>query len=177
MRVIGAIGIMDADWQTGGQEGQATTRDSDATRSAPHIGHVRRPAAIAGIALQRRGKRTAQASVIVVAVLVALFAPWGAGAAILLGLLAASASGLVDSRVSIALGLLCIACCPLAIVGQQYGWLSQSVLVGYYAANVGLYTLSGAVGTLTTWAFYFMGIGLIGQIVRYVARQREPNGA
>lgn len=108
-------------------------------------------------------------------VLTALLAHWGVGAALLLGLLIASVSGFIDSRLSLMLGVLCIACCPLVIIARQGAWLSQSVLVGYYAANAGLYTLIGVPDTLTRWAFYLLGIGLLGQIMRYVVRRREQN--
>lgn len=139
-------------------------------------GDMQRLVAMIGRTLRRDRQRWLRGAFVVGVVLIALIAHWGLGAIVLLGLLAASGAGFIDSRVSVVLGLLCLACCPLVIVAQQGAWLAQSVLVGYYAASVGLYTLSGAPNTLTLWAFSLIGIGLAGQVIRYVARQKVRHG-
>lgn len=139
-------------------------------------GEMQHLVATIGRTSRRERQRWLRGALVAGVILIALLAHWGLGAVVLLGLLAASVAGFVDSRASVALGLLCIACCPLVIVAQQGAWLAQSVLVGYYAASVGLYTLSGAPNTLTLWAFSLIGIGLAGQVIRYVARQKERHG-
>ncbi len=92
---------------------------------------------------------------------------WDAGAALFLGLLALSLSGLVDGRVSVVAGLIGIASCPLLIIADQQGWLARSTLVNYYAANAGIITLNGTADQMAVWAYYFLCIGAVAQIARY----------
>src|SRR5437764_8666687 len=63
---------------------------------------------------------------ITAAVVICALLRWDAGASFFLGLLAASVSGLLDGRVSVAAGLACLACCPLLLLAEQYAWLQQS---------------------------------------------------
>lgn len=98
------------------------------------------------------------------------------GAAFLLGLFIASITHLVDARLSIVLGLVCLACSPILPIAEQNAWLQRSTLVNYYAANLGLYSLKGAADTVASWAYYFLCIGVAAQIVRYAGRERSRNG-
>lgn len=97
------------------------------------------------------------------------------GAAFLLGLFVASVTQLVDGRLSIVLGLVCLACSPILPIAEQHAWLQRSTLVNYYAANLGLYSLKGAADTVASWAYYFLCVGVAAQIVRYVGRERRRN--
>lgn len=108
-------------------------------------------------------------------VVLAVLLSWGVGAAILLGLLAASVIGLADSRLSLAIGIACIACCPLVIIAEQGTWLQQSPFVNYYISIIGLDSFANSVDTLTTWAFYFISIGLIARIVHYAIRDKASD--
>lgn len=112
----------------------------------------------------------------VAVVLIVLSLKWGGGAAFLLGLLTASVFGVVDGRVSVTAGILCVACCPLGLIAQDGAWLQQSSLVNYYAASVGIYSFQNVTSTVITWAFYLLCIGTMGRIVQYVAaRTRGDN--
>lgn len=90
-------------------------------------------------------------------------------------MLAASVCSLVDPRVSIAIGLLCLALYPVAALAERNAWLQQSPVVGYYAATVGLYSAKGIIDALTSWAFYFLGIGLVGRLARYMILVQEKS--
>ncbi len=107
------------------------------------------------------------------ALAIAVLIHWDPGAMFYVGLLAASVTGLIDGRVSVAAGLLCIVCCPLLLIVDQEAWLQQSSLVNYYAANTGLYDLSNAADTMAIWAFYFLSIGVVALTVQYVVRERR----
>lgn len=96
----------------------------------------------------------------------------GGGLATLLVILGASILGLVDVRVSIAVGLLCLASYPVLVVADHYAWLQQSSLVNYFAANIGIYSLKSTIDAMMTLAFYFLGIGLLGLITRYIVRRQ-----
>ncbi len=117
--------------------------------------------------------RTLVAQVAATLIVALITLRWGEGAAILLALLAASVSGLVDGRLSVALGLLCLACGPILLIGAQHTWLQQSTLVNYYISSAGINSLRSAAATLTTWAYYLLAIGLIGLIRSYVAQGRK----
>jgi len=111
-----------------------------------------------------------------IAVAVLAFLRWDAGAAFFLALLTASVTGLVDRRVSAVLGLLCLASCPLLLIADREAWLQRSSLVDYYAANAGLYDPSAAAEQTAVWAYYFLCIGVVAQIVRYtVMRKRHDS--
>jgi hypothetical protein len=114
--------------------------------------------------------------VLTVAVVLVAFWYWGAQAAFYLGLLASSVFGLIDGRVSVVAGLLGIAACPLLLIADQQAWLQRSTLVNYYAAGAGLVTLNGTADTMAIWAYYFLCIAVLAQIVRYVARERRRDG-
>jgi hypothetical protein len=101
---------------------------------------------------------------------------WGAQAAFFLGLLASSICGLIDGRVSVVAGLLGIAACPLLLIADQQAWLQRSTLVNYYAAGAGLVTLNGAADQMAIWAYYFLCIAVLAQIVRYAAREMRRDG-
>jgi len=109
---------------------------------------------------------------IVAVVTIAAFLLWGGGAAFFLALFAASICGLVDGRISVVLGLLSLACCPLLLVINREAWLQQSSLVNYYVASLGVYSLSGAADEVAVWAYYFLCIGVVTQIVRYYGREK-----
>ncbi len=110
---------------------------------------------------------------VVVALVAALH--WDVGATLFLGLLSASVVGLLDGRVSVALGLIGLACCPLLLVADQQAWLQRSSLVNYYAADLGLYDLSTATDQMAIWAFYFLCIGVVALIAQYVVRERQDS--
>lgn len=103
----------------------------------------------------------------------ALGLQWELGAAFLLGLLAASVLGLLDGRWSVAAGLVCLACSPILLVGAQHAWLQRSMLVNYYVSTIGIDNLKNVADTLTMWAYYFLGIGLVGLIRSYVVQHRK----
>ncbi len=115
--------------------------------------------------------------VTILVVLAVLMAHWGAGAAVMLGLLAASATTLVDGRFSFGIALLCLASWPLLGLADRQGWLQLSPLVNYYVANAGLYTLKSAPDTVAMWAFYFLCIGLTGRTIQYVLRDKRYDSA
>lgn len=98
------------------------------------------------------------------------------GVAFLLGLFVASLTRLVDGRLSIVLGLICLAWSPILPLAEQNAWLQRSTLVNYYAANLGLYSLKGAADAVASWAYYFLCIGVTAQIVQYVGRERRRHG-
>jgi hypothetical protein len=99
------------------------------------------------------------------------------GAAFFLTLLTASVTGLVDRRVSVALGLVSLASCPLLLIADREAWLQRSTLVNYYATNVGLYNASVAADTMAVWAYYFLSIGVVAQVARgIVTRKRHESG-
>jgi hypothetical protein len=133
---------------------------------------ARRLAVIAGQEVIGDRTRVAMAALTLAVVLVA-FWHWGAQAAIFLGLLAASVCGLLDGRVSVVAGLLGIAACPLLLIADQQAWLQRSTLVNYYAAGAGLVTLNGAADQMAIWAYYFLCIAVLAQIVRYAAREKR----
>ncbi len=116
---------------------------------------------------------------VVVAVLLAYVVSHdSAGAALLCGALAASMCGLVDPRLSIAIGLFFLASYPILVEAESVAWLQQSSLVNYYAANIGIYSMKNVIDTMLAWAFYFLVIGLLGQLVRYlVYREKSFNNA
>jgi len=107
------------------------------------------------------------------AILAALELRLGIGVTAFIGLLVVSATGLIDSRVSVVIGLICLALWPILLIADRYSWLQQSTIVTYYLANAGVYTLTNAADTVVTWAFYFFCIGLVGRIIRYVAQERK----
>ncbi len=112
--------------------------------------------------------------VVVVAVLLAYVVLHdSAGAAFLCGALAASVCGLVDSRLSIAIGLFCLASYPILAAAESVAWLQQSSLVNYYATNIGIYSMKNVIDTMMAWAFYFLVIGLLGQLVRYLVHREK----
>jgi hypothetical protein len=119
--------------------------------------------------------RVATAALTLAVVLVA-FWHWGAQAAFYLGLLVSSLGGLIDGRVSVVAGLLGIAACPLLLIADQQAWLQRSTLVNYYAAGTGLVTLNGAADQMAIWAYYFLCIAVLAQIVRYAAREKRRDG-
>ncbi len=124
--------------------------------------------------MRQWGKLLVQFS-ITLAIVVVAFIHWDGGAAFFLGLLVASVIGLVDGRVSIVLGLLSIAACPLLLIANREAWLQQSTLVNYYFANAGLYDAGVAANAMAVWAYYFLCIGLAAQIVQYfmAGKRRE----
>src|SRR5262245_42482820 len=95
--------------------------------------------------------RLAKVALITAAVLAGLALHWGAEAAFLLGLLAASVSRLIDARLSVLAGLLCIASCPLLLLVEKNAWLEQSALVSYYVAGAGIYNLRAVADMMPTW--------------------------
>lgn len=148
----------------------------DAVHEHRLVAEVVRPAALCmdhAYRLRARGVGLV-ASAFVVGV--ALLLNWGTGSAILLGLLAASVSGLLDRRVLIAAGLSSLACCTILLVAEQHAWLERSPLVNYYAANFGIYSLTNAVNALTLWAFFLFGSGLVTYIARQVAGAQGHDG-
>lgn len=134
----------------------------------------RRMAEVGDALIDRRSLLAKILATIAVAVLA--FLRWDAGAAFFLALLTASVTGLVDRRVSVVLGLLCLASCPLLLIADREAWLQRSSLVDYYAANAGLYDPSAAAEQTAVWAYYFLCIGVVAQIVRYtVMRKRHDS--
>jgi len=154
-------------------EAQASAREARGRRRSSD--EVWRLAVIAGQELISDRKRVVKVALTVVVVLAA-FWHWGVGAAFFLGLLASSVLGLIDERVSIVVGLLGIAACPLLLIADQQAWLQRSTLVNYYAAGAGLVTLNGAADKMAIWAYYFLCIAVTAQIVRYVAREKRRDG-
>jgi hypothetical protein len=136
---------------------------------------ARRLAVIAGPEVLGGRTRVATAALTFAVVLVA-FWHWGAQAAFYLGLLVSSIGGLIDGRVSVVAGLLGIAACPLLLIADQQAWLQRSTLVNYYAAGAGLVTLNGAADQMAIWAYYFLCIAVLAQIVRYAAREKRRDG-
>jgi len=102
------------------------------------------------------------------AAIVVALAHWDGGAALFLGLLIASCTGLLDGRVSVAIGLLSLAACPLLLIAERYAWLQQSTIVNYYASNLGLYSLTNSADEVAVWAYYFLCIGVAALIMRAV---------
>ena len=154
-------------------EGQAAAREAGHRRR--FIDEVRRLAFRAGQEVSGDRKRVVPVALTLAVALVA-FWHWGAQAALFLGLLASSVCGLIDGRVSVVVGLLGIAACPLLLIADQQAWLQRSTLVNYYAAGAGLVTLNGAADTMAIWAYYFLCIAVTAQIVRYVAREKRRDG-
>jgi len=144
-----------------------TTREPhnfDDTPESPD--NKQRMATRSGIYVRHWRKLLTQLVVVLAVVAVAL-ARWDGGAAFFLGLLAASLVGLVDGRVSIGMGLLAVAACPLLLIANREAWLQQSTFVNYYFANVGLYDAGVAADLVAVWAYYLLCIGVVAQIVRY----------
>jgi len=112
---------------------------------------------------------------IIAAVAIVALLRWDVGAAFFLALLVAAGTGLLDGRVSIVLGLISLALCPLLLIADREAWLQRSSLVNYYAANAGLYSTKVAADTVIAWAYYFLCIGVVAQIVHYyiVEKKRE----
>src|SRR5436190_8006626 len=154
-------------------EGQAAAREAGCRRR--FIDEVRRLAVLAGLEVSGDRKRVATVALTLAVALVA-FRHWGAQAAFFLALLVSSVCGLIDGRVSVVAGLLGIAACPLLLIADQQAWLQRSTLVNYYAAGAGLVTLNGAADTMAIWAYYFLCIAVLAQIVRYVARETRRDG-
>jgi len=130
------------------------------------------------VALTGRGepKHLAKIAASVAVIVVILFISHGnLGAAILGGILVASVCGIVDPRISIALALLCLTFYPIIAVAERNAWLAQSPLVGYYAANIGVYSTKNVIDTVTEWAFYLLCIGLVGRLARYVVQEKNAN--
>jgi hypothetical protein len=94
----------------------------------------------------------------------------------LLGLLLASLVGLVDGRVSVVAGLVCIAACPILLIAERQAWLQQSVMVQYYACTMGLCTLKDVADTVAIWAYYFLCIGVVTQIAQLVLAKKRATG-
>jgi len=99
---------------------------------------------------------------------VALVLSADVGIAFLCGLLAASVCGALDSRWSVAAGLVFLALCPIIVLFDKTTWLQQSPLVAYYLVRA---LGSGsdpneAVRNVATWAYYLLGIGVLTHIVR-----------
>lgn len=111
-------------------------------------------------------------AVLAIVVLAAFLLGWGGEAGLLLGVLAASVSGLIDGRLSVAVGLLLVACCPILLMADQNAWLQQSSLVNYYVSSAGVYTLRNAADEVAVWAYYFLAIGVVALIARYVVQAR-----
>lgn len=101
----------------------------------------------------------------------------GIGGAFFLGLLAASVTCLIDSRIAAGAGLICLASCPLLLVAEQQAWLQRSLIISYYAATVGLYSLAHAADEVAIWAFYLLSIGVVAQSIQYVKRARKRGDA
>jgi hypothetical protein len=116
------------------------------------------------------------ATALTLAVVLVAFWHWGAQAAFFLGLLASAVCGLIDGRVSAVAGLLGIAACPVLLIADQQAWLQRSTLVNYYAAGAGLVTLNGAADQMAIWAYYFLCIAVLAQIVRYAVREKRRDG-
>lgn len=95
------------------------------------------------------------------------------GITLLASVFVASLLGLLDGRISISIGLVCLACCPILLLADQQAWLQQSNLVNYYVTSIGIYSLSGAANSVATWAYYFMCIGVVALILRYIRQRRE----
>jgi len=110
---------------------------------------------------------------VTVAVVIVAWRHWDTGAAFFLGMLAASVVGLIDARISVVLGLLALALCPLLLVAEHAAWLQRSPLVDYYLANSGIVSLNGAMETVVLWAYYLLCIGAAAHIVSYLARDRN----
>lgn len=125
------------------------------------------------ISLNYRGALIKVAITAIVVVIALL--RWDVGAAFFLALLIASICGLIDGRVSVALGLLSLACCPLLLVANHEAWLQQSSLVNYYVSNVGLYSPVSAMNIVIVWAFYFICIGIVAHLVRNITVKRFNN--
>ncbi len=125
---------------------------------------------------KRRWRKLAVKLVIVLVIVIGALLRWDGGAAFFLGLLATSIIGLIDGRISIAVGLLAIAICPLLLIANRDSWLQQSTIVNYYLSNAGLYNTGVAADTVAIWAYYFLCIGVAAQIVRsFVTRKRHEN--
>ena len=154
-------------------EGQAAAREAGCRQR--FIDEVRRLAVLAAQEVSGDRKRVVTVALTLAVALVA-FWHWDAQAAFFLGLLASSVCGLIDGRVSVVAGLLGIAACPLLLVADQHAWLQRSTLVNYYAAGTGLITLSAAADQMAIWAYYFLCIAVLAQIVRYAAREKRRDG-
>lgn len=124
------------------------------------------------VSLRGRRRLLGKILITIVVALIALL-HWDAGAAFFLTLLTASVTGLADRRVSVALGLLSLATCPLLLILDREAWLQRSTIVNYYAANMGLYDPGVVVGSVAIWAYYFLCIGVVAQIVYYVAAGKK----
>jgi len=107
------------------------------------------------------------------AVVIVAWRHWDTGAAFFLGMLAASVVGLADARISVVLGLLALALCPLLLVAEHAAWLQRSPLVDYYLATSGIVSLNGAVETVVLWAYYLLCIGAAAHIMSYLTRDRD----
>lgn len=91
----------------------------------------------------------------------------GTEAAFLLGLLVASALGVVDRRWSVVAGISCLCCCLLLLLYDKTTWLHQSLLVNYLTVRIfgtGIYTTSDSVNMFATLAYYFFIIGVTAHI-------------
>lgn len=95
------------------------------------------------------------------------------GVAILVALMIATIWGLVDSRLTVVAGLLCLFSYPVLNVAERNAWLQQSPLVNYYAASVGIYSIRAVIDTGMTWAFYLLSIGLISRFTRYIVLEKN----
>jgi hypothetical protein len=138
----------------------------------PGEGETRRRALTGWGAIGNRKRLLLALAATVLVSLAALLVQWGVQAGLLLGLLSASVTGLIDDRLSVAAGLVCLACCPILLIADQNLWLYRSSLVTYYAANVGIYNLTNAADEIAVWAYYFLCIGVAAQIVRCVAQRK-----
>ena len=122
------------------------------------------------------GRHWARQSLIKLAIITAIaviaLIRWDVGAAFFLALLAASVMGLLDGRISITLGLLSLAVCPLLLIADHGAWLQRSSLVNYYAANAGLYSTKTAADTVVVWAYYFLCIGVVAKVVHYYIAEK-----
>src|SRR5437016_2317575 len=128
-------------------------RGKGASDIRPVVDNMWRPATPIGWNVVRLRRSLIKSVVTAIVVIVALRA-WDGGAAFYLGLLAASITGLIDGRLSVAAGLVCIAACPILQIAEPHAWLQQSNSVNYYAANLGLYSLTYAADTVAVWAYY-----------------------
>jgi hypothetical protein len=93
-----------------------------------------------------------------------------------LGLLVASLLGLIESRVSIVAGLVCIAVCPVLLIAERQAWLQQSVMVQYYACRLGVCTLHGATDIVAIWAYTLMCIGVVTRIAELALGRKRVSG-
>jgi hypothetical protein len=120
--------------------------------------------------------------IVVIIVLVALMLGWGVGAAFLLGLFAASVSGLIDGRWTVAAGLCLLALCPLLLLFDKTAWLQQSSLLNYYVVNTfggSVYNPTDAVNGIAITAYYFLCIGVATRIVAPIvtSSRKQRNNA